>query len=66
LKTAEKIITTSGKKVHTWNPKTDKKESILKQAMGRSGSLRVPTLLVDNMYIIGFNAEFYNNTLLIE
>jgi len=61
LKSAKKIVTATGKKVQNWNPKTDDKESILKQAMGRSGNLRVPTLLVDNMYVIGFNSEFYDS-----
>jgi len=60
LKTSKKIITATGKKVQTWNPKIDDKDRILKQAIGRSGNLRVPALFVKNMYIIGFNEDLYN------
>jgi len=59
LKTANKIVTSTGKKIQTWNPAADHKEDILKKVIGRSGNLRVPTLKIENLYIIGFNAEYY-------
>ena len=37
----------------------DDKQAILQQAMGPSGNLRAPTYRVKDRFIIGFNAELY-------
>jgi len=42
-------------------PATDGKEAILQQAMGPSGNLRAPTYRVKDRFIVGFNAELYED-----
>ena len=59
LSTAKKIVTAKGKKVQTWNPQSDDKDSILKHAMGPSGNLRAPAYRWNNNLTIGFNVELY-------
>ena len=39
----------------------DGKQAILTQAMGPSGNLRAPTYRVKDRFIIGFNAELYED-----
>ena len=63
LKIANKIVTAKGKKVQVWNPKSDDKDLILKQAMGPSGNLRAPTYRWGDNLTIGFNAELYEEWL---
>jgi hypothetical protein len=60
---AEQIITAKGKKVQTWDPKTDDRETILKSVMGPSGNLRAPTLKVEKGFLIGFNGDLYERWL---
>jgi len=52
-------VTAKGKKVQTWNPQSDDKDSILKHAMGPSGNLRAPAYRWNNNLTIGFNVELY-------
>ena len=59
LKSAASITTAKGKKVQTFNPKSDAKADILKHAMGPSGNLRAPALRVQDQFFIGFNLDFY-------
>ncbi len=59
LKSAASITTAKGKKVQTFNPESDAKADILKQAMGPSGNLRAPSLRIKDSYVIGFNKELY-------
>ena len=59
LKSAAYITTAKGKKVKAFNPKLNDKVDILKQAMGPSGNLRVPSLRVKDSFVIGFNKELY-------
>ena len=61
IKGANSVTTAKGKKVQTWNPTTDDKDTILKQVMGPSGNLRAPTLRLENRFIIGFNDNLYEN-----
>ncbi len=63
LKRSKKIIIAKGKKVQTWNPQSDSKVEILKQAMGPSGNLRAPTIRTGEEFVIGFNAELYKEWL---
>ncbi len=63
LKGAESIVTARGKKVATWDPKTDSRENILKQVMGPSGNLRAPTFRVGGRFVVGFNADLYREWL---
>ncbi len=59
VKKAKSIVTAKGKKVSTWDPKTDGRESILKHVMGPSGNLRAPTFRIDDKIMIGFNPDLY-------
>lgn len=59
LKSAKSISIAKGKKFQTFNPAEDGRDAILKQAMGPSGNLRAPTFRVGDNYIIGYNADLY-------
>lgn len=61
LQAADSVTIAKGKKFQTFNPATDDRAAILKQAMGPSGNLRAPTYRVKNQYVIGFNAELYED-----
>ena len=56
---AEQIIVAKGRRVETFVPSEDTQESILKAVMGRSGSLRAPTLRRGNVFLVGFNETLY-------
>lgn len=59
LKTARSVTVAKGKKFQKLSPASDGQDVILKQAMGPSGNLRAPTYRVGDEYVIGFNAELY-------
>ncbi len=56
---AERIVVAKGKRVETFVPTEDTQESILKVVMGRSGSLRAPTIQSGNVFFVGFNETLY-------
>jgi len=60
LKNAASITIAKGKKFQKLLPDKDGKDAILQQSMGPSGNLRAPTYRVGNRYIIGFNADLYD------
>jgi hypothetical protein len=59
LKEAEEIIVGSGKKMVILHPATDSREIILAHCLGRTGSLRAPTLKTGTRLLVGFNDEMY-------
>ena len=59
LSGAKKIVVGKGKKVLTFDPKTDDKEEILKHCLGRTGNLRAPTLKIGDLLVVGFNDAMY-------
>lgn len=61
LQAASGISVAKGKKVLNFVPATDGKEAILQQAMGPSGNLRAPTYRVKDRFVVGFNAELYED-----
>lgn len=61
MQTASGISVAKGKKVLNFVPATDDKDVILQQAMGPSGNLRAPTYRVKDRFIVGFNAELYED-----
>lgn len=61
LKTAKSVTVAKGKKVQNFAAVADEKALILQQAMGPSGNLRAPTYRVKDRFIIGFNAELYED-----
>ena len=56
---AKQIIVAKGKRVETFVPTEDSQESILKVVMGRSGSLRAPTVQSGDVFLVGFNDMLY-------
>lgn len=63
LKAAKKVTVARGKKFETFTPGEDGREAVLKGAMGPSGNLRAPTFRVGDDYVIGFNADLYEDWL---
>ena len=59
MKSAKTITTAKGKKVQIFNPESDDRADILKQAMGPSDNLRAPALRVKDSFVIGFNKNLY-------
>ena len=56
---AEQIVVAKGRRVETFVPTEDTQESILKVVMGRSGSLRAPTVRSGDSFFVGFNSALY-------
>ena len=57
---AERIVVAKGRRVETFVPTEDTQASILKAVMGRSGSLRAPTLRTGQVFFVGFNSTLYD------
>jgi hypothetical protein len=62
LKTADSVTIAKGKKVQTFTTAGEEKAPLLQQAMGPSGNLRAPTYRIKNQFVIGFNADLYEDT----
>ena len=56
---AKRIVVAKGRRVETFVPTEDAQESILKAVMGRSGSLRAPTIQNGRVFLVGFNNTLY-------
>ena len=56
---AKQIIVAKGQRVETFLPTEDTQESILKAVMGRSGSLRAPTIQSGDVFFVGYNNALY-------
>jgi hypothetical protein len=63
LATAAEVHVASGRNVVSYRPQPDNKEDLLSKAMGRSGTLRAPTLLVGDRLLIGYNDALYERFL---
>ena len=59
MDSAERIVVAKGRRVETFVPTEDTQTSILKAVMGRSGSLRAPTIQSGNVFLVGFNEALY-------
>ncbi len=59
LEKKKKILIARGKKVADYSPSPENKEEILKNSLGRSGTLRAPTLCIGNACYVGFNVDMY-------
>jgi hypothetical protein len=62
LETANSVTVAKGKKVQTFTTGTEEKAALLQQAMGPSGNLRAPTYKIKDQFVIGFNADLYEDT----
>jgi hypothetical protein len=56
---AKRIVVAKGRRIETFVPTEDTQESILKAVMGRSGSLRAPTVQSGDVFLVGFNETLY-------
>ena len=59
LSAAREIIVAKGKKRLVFDPRRDSRETILKETLGRSGTLRAPTLRIGDRPLVGYNDELY-------
>ena len=59
LSAAREIIVAKGKKRLVFDPRRDSREAILKETLGRSGTLRAPTLRIGDRLLVGYNDELY-------
>ena len=59
MSSAARIVVAKGRRVETFVPTADTQESILKAVMGRSGSLRSPTVRSGDVFFVGYNATLY-------
>ena len=59
MENAERILVAKGKRVETFSPTQDTREAILNVVLGRSGSLRAPTLQRGDVFLVGFNDTLY-------
>jgi arsenate reductase-like glutaredoxin family protein len=62
---SSKLVSAKGKKVvEVQLKKTDlSEEEILKLALGPTGNLRAPTILVGKTMVVGFNEDMYETAL---
>ena len=62
---ASTLVVARGKKVLTFKMKSEAPEDdeLLKLMLGRSGTLRAPTLRRGKTLLVGFNSEAYDKTL---
>ena len=58
---AKQIVVAKGKRVDTFVPSDDTQEPILKAVLGRSGSLRAPTVQSGDVFFVGYNVALYEN-----
>ena len=59
LKNAKHISVAKGKKTKIYAPSEQNREDLLKDALGRTGNLRAPTLRIRDDFYIGFNVNMY-------
>jgi len=55
----EQVLIAKGKAYQVFDPRTDSKEAVLAQALGRTGNLRAPALRVGNQLWVGFSEGLY-------
>jgi hypothetical protein len=56
---AREIVVAKGKSSVVFAPGKDSKEAILAQALGRTGNLRAPALLIGDRLLVGFSDSLY-------
>ena len=61
LKGTSNLLITKGKKTLEFSPSDQNKDEILTNALGRSGTLRAPTLIMTDKIIVGYQDELYNS-----
>jgi len=59
LSPAAKIVVSKGKKSFEFVPDDSSRQEILKLVLGRSQTLRAPTLKINDKFIVGFSEDNY-------
>lgn len=59
LAQAETIHIVNGRTITTWQPTPTNQADILAQAIGRSGTLRAPTIQYGRIILIGYHPDLY-------
>jgi len=59
LSGSERIVVARGKKILSFEPEDEIREEILKLCLGRSGTLRAPSLKIGSLMLVGFNDAMY-------
>jgi len=59
LSKSSKLFIAKGKKVLEFVPNANNKSAIIKEAIGRSGKLRAPTVKIGDLYYVGFQVDMY-------
>ncbi len=62
IRSAEQIVVAKGKKVETFVPSDDVRDDLLKAVLGRSGSLRAPTVQIGDVFYVGYNDALYSQS----
>lgn len=60
LASAQEIVVAKGKAYVRLDSHTNSKEEILKQTLGRSGTLRAPALLLGDRLLVGYSDGLYS------
>lgn len=55
----KEIVVAQGKKCLQLDPHHNSKEEILTQVLGRAGTLRAPTLLINDRLLVGYSEALY-------
>lgn len=61
MESAESIVVAKGKSVETFQPNEEVRDSLLKAVLGRSGSLRAPTIKAGEVFYVGYNETLYTD-----
>lgn len=61
MESAESIVVAKGKSVETFQPNEKVRQSVLKAVLGRSGSLRAPTIKSGDVFYVGYNEALYTD-----
>ncbi len=61
LAQVKKVKVAKGKKTLTFDNLRNERKQILDIILGRSGTLRSPTLRIGDQLIVGYNEELYQN-----
>jgi hypothetical protein len=59
LSTAREIVVAKGKRHQRFDPRTDDRATILAEVLGRSGTLRAPTLKMGDRFVVGYGEALY-------
>lgn len=59
LAQAKAILVAKGKRQLTFDPRHQSREVVLAEVLGRSGTLRAPTLKLGDQFVVGYSEAMY-------